>query len=69
MLLSDRLQQAMAQTTRRGQHIAVFYLDLDGFKQVNDQYGHQAGDQLLVALTQRMSQNAPRSGYVGPDRW
>ena len=56
VLLSDRLQQAMAQTTRRGQHIAVFYLDLDGFKQVNDQYGHQAGDQLLVALTQRMSQ-------------
>lgn len=55
VLLSDRLQQAMAQTTRRGQHIAVFYLDLDGFKQVNDQYGHQAGDQLLLALTQRMS--------------
>lgn len=56
VLLSDRLQQAMAQTIRRKLHIAVCYLDLDGFKQVNDQYGHQVGDQLLVALSHRMSQ-------------
>ncbi len=54
VLLAHRLQQAMAQTLRRGQTLAVAYLDLDGFKEVNDLHGHQAGDDLLVALAQRM---------------
>ena len=53
-LLSDRLHQAMAMAIRRGQKIAVCYLDLDGFKPVNDNYGHPVGDQLLIALAGRM---------------
>ena len=54
VLLSDRLQLAMAQAQRRGLQLAVAFLDLDGFKAVNDKHGHEAGDQLLVALANHM---------------
>ncbi|MBY0464255.1 MAG: PAS domain-containing protein, partial [Burkholderiales bacterium] len=47
VLLSDRLRQAMAQTVRQGQQLAVVYLDLDGFKAVNDTHGHALGDRYL----------------------
>ena len=48
VLLADRLQQAMAHAKRHRQRLAVVFLDLDGFKAVNDSYGHDAGDHLLV---------------------
>jgi diguanylate cyclase (GGDEF)-like protein/PAS domain S-box-containing protein len=54
VLLADRMQQAMAQCLRRGETLAVAYLDLDGFKEVNDLHGHDIGDELLIALSQRM---------------
>jgi diguanylate cyclase (GGDEF)-like protein len=54
VLLADRLQQAMAQSQRRGQQLAVAYLDLDGFKAINDSHGHETGDQVLVTLALRM---------------
>ena len=54
VLLSDRLQQAMAQALRRNQQLAVVYLDLDGFKAINDQHGHDAGDQVLIKLAHRL---------------
>ena len=54
VLLADRLHQAMPQAQRHRQLLAVSYLDLDGFKAINDNYGHEVGDQLLVALAQRM---------------
>jgi len=54
VLLADRLQQSMLRCQRTGQSLAVAFLDLDGFKVVNDHHGHERGDQLLVALAQRL---------------
>lgn len=56
VLLSDRLHQAIAQAQRRRQHVAVVFLDLDGFKAVNDQHGHDAGDHVLMVLAARMKE-------------
>ena len=56
VLLADRMRQAMTQTQRRNNMLAVAYLDLDGFKAVNDKHGHETGDQLLVAIAARMKQ-------------
>jgi diguanylate cyclase (GGDEF)-like protein/PAS domain S-box-containing protein len=61
VLLADRLQQAMAHTQRREQIMAVAFLDLDGFKAVNDKYGHAVGDKLLVYLAQKMKSSLRES--------
>jgi diguanylate cyclase (GGDEF)-like protein/PAS domain S-box-containing protein len=54
VLLADRMQQALAQSQRRQQSLAVAFIDLDGFKTINDQHGHAMGDQLLIAIALRM---------------
>ena len=54
-LFSDRLSQALARSRRSETSVAVCYLDLDGFKAVNDSYGHAAGDKLLIELSTRLS--------------
>jgi diguanylate cyclase (GGDEF)-like protein len=56
VLLADRLRQGMAQVQRRGQQLGVAYLDLDGFKYINDTHGHDMGDQMLLVLAGRMKQ-------------
>lgn len=56
VMLADRLHQGMIQAQRRGQRLAVAYLDLDGFKIVNDNYGHDVGDQLLMVVATHMKQ-------------
>lgn len=56
LLNADRLQQAMAQARRTGQGLAVAYIDLDGFKSVNDKFGHDVGDQMLVVVARHMQQ-------------
>lgn len=53
-LFLDRLNQALVQAKRHERALAVLYLDLDGFKQVNDTLGHDVGDQLLVAVAARL---------------
>lgn len=55
LLFADRMQQAIAQALRRKQLIAVMYIDIDGFKEVNDKHGHTVGDKLLIVLAERMS--------------
>jgi diguanylate cyclase (GGDEF)-like protein/PAS domain S-box-containing protein len=56
VLLADRIQQSLILARRQGFNVAVLYIDLDGFKQVNDAHGHAAGDALLIALSQRMKE-------------
>ena len=53
-LFADRLQHALDRMSRRQQSIAVLFLDLDEFKPINDNYGHDAGDRLLVAVSDRL---------------
>jgi len=55
LLLSDRLRQSLALSKRSGKLLAVLYLDLDGFKLVNDVHGHDVGDALLVAISKRIT--------------
>jgi diguanylate cyclase (GGDEF)-like protein/PAS domain S-box-containing protein len=54
VLLADRLRQAMSQVKRHGMRLAVAYVDLDGFKDINDSYGHEVGDHFLSAVGERM---------------
>jgi diguanylate cyclase (GGDEF)-like protein/PAS domain S-box-containing protein len=53
-LLADRMKQSIAQTAREKNMMAVCYLDLDGFKPINDTYGHEAGDQVLIEVANRI---------------
>src|ERR1700712_1702949 len=55
-LLQEHLDLALARARRQGQAIGLLYLDLDGFKLVNDSLGHPAGDELLCHVTMRLSE-------------
>lgn len=53
-LLLDRLEMAIAQSRRTGGQVGVLFCDVDGFKQVNDRWGHDAGDALLCQIADRL---------------
>jgi diguanylate cyclase (GGDEF)-like protein/PAS domain S-box-containing protein len=63
-LLNDRLQQAMAASTRSGRHGALMFLDLDNFKPLNDRHGHDMGDLLLAEVARRISACVRRTDTV-----
>jgi diguanylate cyclase (GGDEF)-like protein/PAS domain S-box-containing protein len=64
-LIHDRLQTALARARRERQRLALLYIDLDGFKSVNDSFGHTLGDQLLQEAAQRISRCVRASDTVG----
>lgn len=62
--LEDRMKTAIARVRREGLHLSVLYLDLDKFKQVNDTFGHSAGDQLLTDFARRLKSCVRESDTV-----
>ncbi|MGQ3053518.1 MAG: diguanylate cyclase domain-containing protein [Roseateles sp.] len=64
LLLADRLKQAIASAERNGHVFALAYLDLNGFKQINDHHGHDAGDEVLKAVATRLQAGLRASDTV-----
>lgn len=62
--LQTRLEQAVALAARNQETLAVFFIDLDGFKRINDSYGHQGGDLLLQQFAQRLKSSVRASDTV-----
>ena len=54
VLLIDRLKQCLVRNQRHGNSLAIIFIDLDGFKAINDNYGHDVGDAFLKAISQKM---------------
>jgi diguanylate cyclase (GGDEF)-like protein/PAS domain S-box-containing protein len=64
-MFNERLQQALAQATRFERSLALLFIDLDGFKVVNDTLGHNAGDQLLSELATRLRATLREGDVIG----
>lgn len=65
MQFQHMLQQAIARARRADRGIVLLYLDMDRFKEINDTFGHAAGDRTLEVLTERLTRILPREAVVG----
>lgn len=64
LLLRDRAQQAFQQATRQHTEVMVVFIDIDHFKQINDNFGHCIGDQVLIRIAKRLQQGLRSSDTV-----
>lgn len=64
-LVEDRLTQALAASARHDQRVALLLLDLDRFKNINDTYGHHAGDELIIEVARRLTHILRATDTVG----
>jgi diguanylate cyclase (GGDEF)-like protein/PAS domain S-box-containing protein len=65
MQFQHLLQQAIARSLRNGHAVGLLYLDMDRFKEINDTFGHAAGDRVLEVLTERVSRVLPSDATFG----
>lgn len=65
ILLNEKLTQALAFSERHHSRLAVCFLDLDGFKPINDTYGHNVGDEVLIEVAERLTRVVRREDSVG----
>lgn len=64
MLFNDRLEHAIAEAKRNGLRLALMFIDLDNFKQINDSFGHQTGDRVLRMVAERLESSVRASDTV-----
>ncbi|MCM3760133.1 EAL domain-containing protein [Alkalihalobacillus oceani] len=64
VLFKEKLEEALRTASENGEKVAVLFLDLDRFKKINDSYGHQAGDELLMKMSQRIQSVIGEKGLV-----
>ena len=68
MQFQHLLQQSIARARRQDRVTALLYLDMDRFKEVNDTFGHDAGDRVLEVLTERLTRTLPEGNGARPAR-
>ncbi|BCU06098.1 ABC transporter substrate-binding protein [Allochromatium tepidum] len=64
-MIHERLERALHRSKRQGHSVALLFIDLDGFKLVNDSHGHQAGDELLKTIAQRLIDHVRPGDIIG----
>jgi diguanylate cyclase (GGDEF)-like protein/PAS domain S-box-containing protein len=65
MQFQHMLHQAITRTTRQSRGLALLYVDVDNFKEINDTFGHAAGDRVLETVSERLIRSLPRESVVG----
>jgi len=65
MQFQHMLHQAITRTTRQERGLALLYVDIDNFKEINDTFGHAAGDRVLETVSERLIRSLPRESVVG----